>query len=164
MTTPEHLLSLLRAQRDLLLRLQTLAREERTCLLHNQISRLEAISEEQIRLLDEQNTFSRRLSRYLDRLGRAYAAPQPVTLQSLIAYIPMPLAGDIHTIFEELTALTVNLQRESRINWHLAQQGLHYLDYTMRLIGRATEGPLPYSPAPRGRTRPALHARVDSSA
>ena len=165
MNTPELLLALLGNQRDLLLHLLELTREERACLLYNRLERLEQIVEEQSQVLLEQTGLSRRITRALERLRHARQEnAATVSLTGILDLLSEAEAGEVRILSQELSGLASEIQREGRVNWHLAQQAIHYVEYTLRLIGRAKDGPRPYASSPGGEPRHPIQLLVDSCA
>ena len=163
MNTAERLLVLLGTQRELLMRLLELTREERACLLHSRLEQLATIVEEQSAALQEQADLSRRITQCLER--SCPGSPRgAVTLTALLASLTEPEARRVRAYADEVAALSANIQREGRVNWHLAQQAMRYVDYTLQLIGRAKVGPLPYTALPHAGARPSVQMLVDSCA
>jgi len=164
MNTAKLLLALLGNQRDLLLQLLEITREERACLLSNRLERLEEIVEEQARNLHEQAGLSRRIVRTLERLSHAREGADPISLTGIFDALTAAEARDARAFYQELSALAADIQREGRVNWHLAQQAIHYVEYTLKLIGRAKDGPRTYSPVQHGESRRPIQLLVDSCA
>lgn len=145
MTALEHLLSLLGNQREVCQRLLELVREERSCLLNSRLDCLEAIVEEQSALLAKQGAGSTLISRDLERLADELCIEGRISLARLIEHLPASPAEQARAYYRDLTTLADDIQREGRVNWHLAQQALSYVDFTLRMVGRAKAGPQPYA-------------------
>lgn len=163
MTAIDHLMSLLGTQREVLQRLLDLVREERACLLSSKLERLEAIIEEQTTLLAQQGACATRIVRTLDTLTNQLQVTGRASLANIAPHLPSPAAEQAGRYYRELTALADDLQQEGRVNWHLAQQALTYVDFTLKLIGRAKSGPLPYTPDMQ-HAKVALRLLVDNHA
>jgi len=146
MSNLEHLLSLLGSQREVLSRLLELVREERECLVHNRTERLEVVIEDEVQLLAIQREVSTRIVRELTRLCLAHGLEGQPSLGRLIDAVPAPDADRLRDCSTTLTTLTTELQREGRITWFMAQRAMNYIDFALKLIGRAQLGAVPYSP------------------
>lgn len=146
MTATNHLLSLLASQRDVLSRLLEHVRDERQCLLNNRIDQLDLIISNQAALLAQQHQLSTRITRTLTRIGAEMQLDGRMSLARIAEHLPSPAAEQARAYYRTLTNLAEELQREGRVNWHLAQQALNYVDFTLRLIGQVKSGPLPYVP------------------
>ncbi len=160
----DELLGLLEAQQTLLTRLLGLTREERDCLLDSRLDRLEAIVAEQTELLTAQRTLSTRIAAQLARLAADQGLEGRITLARVAETLPEPAAAHVTTYYRTITTLTETVQREGRTNWHLSQQALKYVDFTLKLIGRAGEGARLYSPTAQAAPRPAVQLWLDRSA
>ena len=164
MKSIEHLLSLLGSQRDILTRLLELVREERSCLLHNQTQRLEAVIDEQVALLSEQRRSSIEIGKELGLFAEALHVHRELSLSQLLEQLPPAQARRLRTPYTELTTLSTELQREGRITWQMAQQAMNYIDFALKLIGRAKTGAVPYSSPLKASTRASLQMMIDNCA
>jgi flagellar biosynthesis/type III secretory pathway chaperone len=130
----EILINLLEHQRGVLTRLRELIDAERTCILDSKIEELQKIVEEQKLVLAEQARLSTQIIRLLDRIGNQVQSEETFSLSMVIKYLPEPMAETVANYQRELSTALIDIQREGRINWYLAQQALKYVDFTLRLI------------------------------
>jgi flagellar biosynthesis/type III secretory pathway chaperone len=143
----DRLLPLLGNQREVLLRLLELVHEERTYLLNSQLDHLETAVEAQGNLLAKEAALSTQITRVLDRLGKELHISGRASLARIIEHLTGSVADELRDYYRSLTQLADQLQREGRINWHLAQQALKYVDFTLKLIGDAKHQPVSYGPS-----------------
>ncbi len=155
MGVSEQLLILLGNQREVLLRLHELCRQERESLLNSAVDRLEAIIQEQSKLLATQSRLSARIAYALQRLAAEQRLTGAPTLSQVAAALPAPDGDTLRAHSHALAELADTVQQEGRVNWYLSQQAMKYMDFTLKLIGRSKEGPQPYVPTAHLRdTRP----------
>jgi flagellar biosynthesis/type III secretory pathway chaperone len=163
MSPTDALLNLLVRQQEVLTRLLELCREERACLLDSELPRLEVIIDAQSSLLSEQARINARIVQVLDTMGTELGLAGRCSLARVMEQL-----GDegarYRTHYQRLHELTETVQREARVNWHLAHQALKYVDYTLKVLGRAKEGPEPYSPFALTGSSRRLQLLMDSSA
>jgi flagellar biosynthesis/type III secretory pathway chaperone len=159
----EILINLLDHQRGVLARLRELIDEERTCILDSKIERLQEIVEEQKLVLAEQARLSAQIMRLLDRIGNQVHSEETFSLSMVIQYLPEPLASTVSDYQRELSAALIEIQREGRINWYLAQQALKYVDFTLRLISNNST-PQTYQARPQSEPRRSARLLMDSCA
>jgi len=164
MNSIDHLLSLLGGQRDILTRLLELVREERSCLLHNQTERLETVIDEQVALLAEQQASSGNITREIENLSASLHIDGARSLTRVIEHLPLPQARQLRTAHRELSALSTELQREGRITWRMAQQAMNYIEFALKLIGRAKIGAVPYTSPTRAGAKMPLQVMIDNCA
>jgi hypothetical protein len=160
----DELLGLLEAQQTLLTRLLGLTREERDCLLDSRLDRLEAIVAEQTALLATQQQLSNRISLALTHLADALHIDGRITLARVAETLTGPAAARVTAFYRAITSLTETVQREGRTNWHLSQQALKYVDFTLKLIGRTQSDSKLYAPGAQAASRPAVQLWLDRSA
>jgi len=159
------LLSLLQQQQEVLARLQALCAEQRECILSSDIDRLDAVAQQQQALLAAQATLSARVIRILDTLGHNFS----LTGTPSLARIAETLTGDdgrqVRHFYQDISRRAGEIQREGRVNWYLAQQALSYIDFTLKLVGSAQEGPMPYLHLTRSpQSTPTHHLLMDDRA
>ncbi|HOF86723.1 MAG TPA: flagellar protein FlgN [Armatimonadota bacterium] len=142
----EQLERLLEAQRDGLARLLDLCARERECLLAAGIAELDAITHAQAELLARQAWLCTQTFTALEALAQRLEMPPHTALSELIPRLDAETGARIQRRAQGLTELADAVQREGRVNWHLAQQALRYVDFTLKVIGQAKEGPHPYAP------------------
>jgi len=164
MKSIEHLLSLLGSQRDILTRLLELVREERSCLLHNQTQRLEQVIDEQVALLSQQRSSSMEIGKELEQFAIELHVKRELSLSQLLEQLPPAQSRRLRIPYTELTTLSTELQREGRITWRMAQQAMNYIEFALKLIGRAKIGPAPYASPLKANTRTALQVMIDNCA
>lgn len=160
----DHLLSHLGTQRDVLLRLQALSQEERTCLLNSRLDRLEEITAEQQVLLTTQAQLSHRITNHLERLGAELQLSGRITLSRIAETITGPQAATLQAYYREITEVAEYVQREGRVNWYLSQQALKYVDFTLKLLGRVKSGPALYTPRVQEKSNRSMQLLMDSCA
>lgn len=158
----ENLLNLLETQRGVFRRLLELVRQERTCLLHSQLDSLDAIIDEQSALLSQQRINASHITRELERLAVRLHIEGHVTLARVAEKIPAAYGTTLTDLYRELHSLAAEVQHEGRVTWQLAQQALSYIDFTMKLIGKAKSGPTTYAPSMKAPSRTAMQLLVDS--
>jgi hypothetical protein len=164
MTTHNLLISRLEIQREVLLRLLELNREERACILGHQLDRLEEIISEQATLLKRQAKLSEQIGAAIEQLGAGLQLEGWITLARVAEALTGDQAQPLCDLHRELTALSTQLQRESQVNWHLAQQALQYIDFTLKAIGSLQEGPRTYKRRPQRETSAAVQLLMDHCA
>lgn len=164
MKSIEHLLSLLGSQRDILTRLLELVREERSCLLHNQTQRLEEVIDEQVALLSQQRSSSMEIGKELEQFAVELHVNRELSLSQLLEQLPPAQSRRLRIPYTELTTLSTELQREGRITWRMAQQAMNYIEFALKLIGRAKIGPTPYSSPLKASARTSLQVMIDNCA
>jgi len=164
MSAMDHLLGLLASQQDVLSRLQELCREERACLLNSQLDRLDDITQEQRTLLTSQAHLSTRIIQTLDRAGIELGLTGRMSLARVAENAQGPVTERVREFYSDISAMADELQREGRVNWYLAQQALKYVDFTLKLVGRAKEGPLPYTPHAQAGSMRSTQLLMDSCA
>lgn len=157
----ENLLNLLESQRGVFCRLLELVRQERACLLHSRLDSLDAIINEEVALLSQQRINASHITRELERLAMLLGLDGHVTLARVTEHLPPSRATRLQDYYRELHSLAIELQHEGRVTWQLAQQALSYVDFTLKLIGQAKAGPVPYSPHVKTSSRAALRMLVD---
>jgi flagellar biosynthesis/type III secretory pathway chaperone len=156
------LTSLLDAQREALLRLQQLCRDERAALMSSDVEQLAAITEAQQEMMARQSRLSGRITQLLATLATQLGLAAP-SLREVAAALGGEAATTLSTYHRELTALSDDVQRESRVNWYLVQHALKYMEFTLSLVGKSQEGPTPYLPPTRSAPR-AMHVLMDHHA
>ncbi len=164
MGATEHLLVLLANQREVLTRLQELGRTERESLLNSQLDQLEGIVQEQGRLLSSQARLSSRIAQLLARLSQELQLTGTPTLSNIAESLTGPDAQTIRSYCRELNAMAEDVQREGRVNWYLSQHALKYVDFTIKLIGRSKDGPMPYLPTAQPRAARPMQFLLDNQA
>lgn len=165
MSALESLLALLARQHALFSRLQALVQEERACLLNSELDRLEGIVQEQSALLTEQSLLSSRVLSTLEGVKTALRLDGRLSLARLAEYLDDPAqAATVRNYHRELAGMADEIQREGQVNWHLAQQALKYVDFTLKMIGRSKEGPLPYTPTAQDGPQKPVQLVMDSCA
>ncbi|MHB9024212.1 MAG: flagellar protein FlgN [Armatimonadota bacterium] len=160
----DHLFTLLESQQQVLTRLLELTREERGCLLDGRLDRLTEIVREQAAQLTEQGRLSTQITTSLERLAAARQFSGRISLARFTECLDEPHAGRMRRHYRALTAAADELQRESRVNWYLAQQAMRYVDFTLQCIGHAKDGPLPYMSPLHTKQRRAVQLLMDSCA
>lgn len=146
MSAIERLESLLGSQQEGLSRLLDLCHQERQCLLQGHLQQLEPITREQAELLARQSILSMHIFTALEHAAGALGLPEHAALQDVIDRLEAPRNPRLQQLARSLMELASTLQQEGRINWHLAQQALRYVDFTLKVIGKAKDGPQTYSP------------------
>ncbi len=163
MGASEILVNLLEHQRGVLSRLRELIDEERTCILDSKIERLQEIVEEQKLVLAEQSRLSAQITKLLDKIGNQVQSNELFSLSMVIQYLPEPIATTVENYQRELSSALIDIQREGRINWYLAQQALKYVDFTLRLISN-NGSPQTYQQRPNSEPRRSARLLMDSCA
>jgi len=143
----EQLERLLDAQRDGLSRLLDLCMRERECLLTAGIAELDTVTREQAELLARQAWLSTQTFTALEDLACSLEMPAHSALSDLLPRLDAEAGSRLQRRARLLTEFADAVQREGRVNWHLAQQALRYVDFTLKVIGQAKDGPHPYAPA-----------------
>jgi flagellar biosynthesis/type III secretory pathway chaperone len=164
MSEIDRLVALLENQQQALTRLLELAREERCCLLEGHLDRLTEIVQEQTALLADHGRLSAHITTTLERMAAAAQLAGRVSLANIIPCVDEARAGKVRLYYRALTSAADELQRESRVNWYLAQQALKYVDFTLKFIGQAKDGPLPYAPPVHTAQRRSMQFLMDSCA
>jgi flagellar biosynthesis/type III secretory pathway chaperone len=159
----EILINLLEHQQGVLARLRELIDEERSCILDSKIERLQDIVEEQKLVLAEQARLSAQIIRLLDRIGNQVQSDESFSLSMVIKYLPEPFATTVTNYQRELSTALLDIQREGRINWYLAQQALKYVDFTLRLISNNGTSQT-YQARPQSEPRRSARFLMDSCA
>ena len=158
------LLSLLRQQQEILARLQALCAEQRDCILSSDIARLDAVAQQQQPLLAAQAVLSTRIIRALENLYRDLSLTGPPSLARLAEVLTGEDDRQIRHYYQDIRHRASEVQREGRVNWYLAQQALKYIDFTLKLVGHAKDGPKPYLHLGRSLPAPAMHLLMDDHA
>ncbi|HEY3418643.1 MAG TPA: flagellar protein FlgN [Armatimonadota bacterium] len=164
MSEIDRLVPLLASQQQALTRLLELAREERSCLLEGHLDRLTEIVQEQTTLLTDHGRLSKQITSSLERIAAARQLSGRVSLARIIPCVDDKRASQVRLYYRALTSAADELQRESRVNWYLAQQALKYVDFTLKFIGQAKDGPLPYAPPQQSGQPRAVQLLMDSCA
>lgn len=164
MRETEEFLSLLACQRDLLLRLLDLTKDEHESLVHGKPELLDAITQEKTRLFTAQAKLSEHVTTAMMRIvGDGSLDPSTLTLSRVLEYLDASAAEAVRALAKELFELEERLQREGRINYVLAQQSLRYIDYTLRIVSQDMDDPLPYHPTQSTTNKP-VRLLMDTSA
>jgi hypothetical protein len=160
----ERMESLLAAQQVGLSRLLALCEQERTCLLNGNIQQLDTVTREQAELLARHAILCTQTFSALEAAASQLHLPAQTAMSALLAHLDLPTGQRLQSSARILTEMADTLQREGRINWHLAQQALRYVDFTLKVISQAKDGPRPYAPSTQ--PPPAMSAQllVDSCA
>jgi hypothetical protein len=164
MSAIERLEALLESQREGLSRLLDLCHAERQCLLQGHLQQLEPITREQAELLARQSVLSMHVYTALEQTARALDLPEHAALQDVAARLEAPHGPRVQQLSRALMELAATLQQEGRVNWHLAQQALRYVDFTLKVIGKAKDGPRPYALPSQSVPATAAQLLVDSCA
>jgi len=119
----------LRQKKSLLHRLLTLAKEQRTCLISGNALRLGEI-------VGEQTLVMQRLSRLFGSVISEQLDPDQAQEQ-----LTQSEEYEIADLKEEIISLAEQLQRAAKINNRLAKESMHYIDFSMSLLGGRHESP-----------------------
>ena len=162
----DYLLTLLASQREVLLRLQTLCRQERECLLNGQLDRLEEIVTEQQNLLTKQAALSTRITSTLGRVGQDYQLGDDTSLSHVADQLFTGGEGRNRAQLSPGVEVDVGRApaRGTREFGYLAQQALKYVDFTLKLISKSKDGPTPYLPPAHTAQRRSLQLLMDNRA
>ena len=165
MIAVDHLLDLLEQQQEILARLRALIHQERESLLDGNLGQVEEVTNVQSHLLAQQAKLSARIAALLRQLGGQLHLDGHISLAKIVDFLSDEQAHRVRAYYQEISSLAEDVQREGRLNWHLSQQALKYVEFTLRTIGRAKESPAPsYAPAARaGHERP-IQLLMDSCA
>ena len=160
------LLGLLKQQQDVLARLQALCAEQRECILGSDIIRLDVVTQQQQSLLAAQAALSTRITRVLEGMCRDLALDGPPSLARLAETLTGDDSRQVRQFHQDIRRRAAEIQRDGRLNWYLAQQALRYIDFTLKLVGHAQDGPQPYLHLHLARSQraQAMHLLMDDRA